>query len=126
MRIYYYYCSTVLGFVEKTEDGYKYTSNIPNEQNLKRNLLVTESRYTLFDSFERECKELFPEFKDFIRSMRPDIINRAKINSGDSEWEMLVKLSKLKYYPSGFYVHEKLNEVRQKSNINQTNDDNIW
>ena len=126
MRIYYYYCSTVLGFVEKTEDGYMYTSNIPNERELKKNLLITESRYTLFDSFERESKELFPEFKEFCRSMRDDILCRAKINSGDSEWDMLVKLSKLKWYPSGFYVQDKLNETKQKKINCQTNDDNTW
>ena len=130
MKIYYYYGTTVLGFVEKTENGYMYTSNIPNEQKLKSKWLITESDYKLFDSFERESEELFPEFKKLIpgddpdeydpmtyyqnayysRRIRPDIIDRAKINFGNSEWEMLVKMSKLNWFPSGFYVQDKLNK----------------
>ena len=145
MKIFYYYGSTVLGFVEKTENGFMYTSNIPNEQKLRSERLITESDYKLFDSFERESEELFSEFKQLIpgndpdeydpttywqnpynRRVRPDTIDRAKINFGDSEWEMLTKMSKLNWFPSGFYVQDKLNEVRQESSRSQASDDNTW
>ena len=123
--LYFYFNSTVLGFIEKTEQGYLYTSIAPNEQRYRYDYSFRND-YSLFDSINRESDVLFPEFKRFLFSRRSDTLERAKIDATDSEWIKLVKLSKLNWFPSGFYVQDKLNETRQKGNISQTNDDNTW
>ena len=118
MKIGFYYNSTLLGYLEKTKNGFAYTSNIPNEKMLikKRFLiygdnsyrLLNSFSYQLWNSFKREKRMLFPEFEDLLItiSRRADIMKRAKIEPTDSRWEKLVKLSALKFYPSGFYVQQ--------------------
>ena len=92
-----------LGVLEKTENGYRYTSYADNEQEL-RDLLIAHD-YTLFGSFKREKKELFPEFKEILKSCsREDIRKDAGIDPHDSMWEKLVKLSILDFLTPNLYV----------------------
>ena len=86
-----FYCSTLLGYLEKTENEYVYTSNIPNEQMLKEKRTLTESEYGLWNSFKRESQKLFPDFEDLLKQWsRADILKRANITPEDSEWENLL------------------------------------
>ena len=41
-------------------------------------------------------------------------------------WEKLVKLSKLNTFPSGFYVQDKVIELKREKNESQTDEDNTW
>ena len=59
---------------------------------------------------------LFIDFQRILsKAKRRDIVERAEINSTDTDWEKLVKLSELMYYPSGFYVQSEENVNKQKS-----------
>ena len=120
MKLYFYYRFTVLGYVEKTDAGYLYTSNIRNEQKLKDSMHLRENNYNLFDSCKRESEVLFTEFKRIIPYKELDVNGQlvpfreggcrrgcrikdaAGIDEEDSDWEKLVKISKIKPCPSGF------------------------
>ena len=94
-----------LGVLERTEKSYRYTSYLDNEQTL-RELLIAHD-YTLFGSFKREKKELFPEFKEILTNCsREDIQKNAGIDLQDSMWEKLVKLSRLNYLTPNLYVQQ--------------------
>ena len=106
MKLSFYYCDTKLGDLEKTEKGYMYTSNIAGEQKLKNQGAVTDSEYSLWNSFKREKKILFPEFEHIIyRCRREDIMEMAGIDPNDSRWGKLVKLSSLNFL-SGFHLKQ--------------------
>ena len=99
-----------MGVLENTEKGYVYTSNTENEQMLLDSKHLAHSMYSLWYSYNRVSKELFIDFQRILsKAKRRDIVERAEINSNDSDWEKLVKLSELKYYPSGFYVQSEEN-----------------
>jgi len=105
MKLKYFYCTHELGILEKVEDGYRYTSNVSNEQMMLQRRLYFRCEYDLWDSNKRTSEELFPAFQKIVADAnREDIVKRAGITPDDSDWEKLVKLSKLKYFPSGFYV----------------------
>ena len=110
------YCTYEMGILEKVENGYKYMSNVENEQMLLDKGLLAYYEYNLWFSYNRESKVLFADFKKFLAEVkRKDILERAGITPEDSKWETLVKLSKLKWFPSGFYVQmleEAKNETR--------------
>ena len=97
-----------MGELEKTDDGYYvYTSNAENEELLLVQGFLSLHGYNLWGSQGRKSKELFQEFKRFVaQAKRADIVKRAGINPEDSEWERLVKLSKLSFFPTGFYVQK--------------------
>ena len=104
MKLYYFFCDTPLGFLTKTEKGYAYTSNIDNEQKFRDHTAVS-CEYSLWGSLNRESRELFPEMERILRECsRKDIQERAGISPQDSKWDRLVKLSRLSFYPAGFYV----------------------
>lgn len=125
MELNFYYGTTLLGIIEKIENVYIYTSNIRNEQILKNKMHLSKTEYDLFDSCKRESEALFVEFKRLLWNNLPDTLERANISFTYSEndlvykpyinttkvteppWEALVKLSKLKWFPSGFYVKDK-------------------
>ena len=100
-----WYCSRQMGMLERTKQGYKYTSNTESEQQLLRQGALDRSEYDLWGSKERESKALFEDFEKILEeTSRKDILERAGINSNDSQWDRLVKLARLKYFPRGFYV----------------------
>ena len=97
-----------MGELEQTEKGYVYNSNIENEQMLINSKLLAHSMYSLWYSYNRVSKELFIDFQRILsKAKRRDIVERAEITSTDTDWEKLVKLSELMYYPSGFYVQSE-------------------
>ena len=99
------YCTHEMGILEKVENGYKYTSNVENEQMLLEKGFIEHSEYSLWSSCGRENNVLFADFDEFLAEVqRKDILERAGITSEDSRWEKLVKLSKLTWFPRGFYV----------------------
>ena len=126
MKVGYYYGSRLLGILEKTEQGYSYTSNTVNEKVLSDRWLLFSGEYPLFNSYKKTSNILFPDFKRILFNedvfagakifgfehnskwgIRKDIMERAKISSDDTEWDVLVKLSKLSWFPSnGFYVSQ--------------------
>ena len=53
-KLVYCFCEVPVGVYEKTEKGYAYTSNIANEQKLRKRSLVFSSKYNLWGSFKRE------------------------------------------------------------------------
>jgi hypothetical protein len=110
------YCSHEMGILEKVENGYKYTSNAENEQMLLEKGFLDHSEYSLWFSYGRENKVLFADFDEFLAEVqRRDILERAGITPADSRWEKLVKLSKLTWYPRGFYVQVLEGETKQDS-----------
>ena len=109
MKICYYYYDKRLGVLEKTKDGYVYNSDIANEQYFRDKMMLkySDRKYGLWHSTNRKSKMLFPEMMNVIRSCRrADIVERAQINPKDSLWDRLVKLSKLNWFPKGFYVQQ--------------------
>ena len=72
MELSFYYRSTLLGCLEKTENGYSYTSNITNEQKLINQMHLSKNNYNLFNSCKRESEALFSEFKRLITLYKPD------------------------------------------------------
>ena len=109
LKIGYYYRSILLGVLEKTENGFIYTSNIANEQYSVDKGILTFSEYGLWNSYKRESKTLFSDFVDLLKSCsRIDILETAKISSTDSRWEILAKLSRLEWGTSSFYVGQIL------------------
>ena len=100
-----YFRRMPLGFLEKTEEGYQYTSYADNEQILRD--LLSAHDYRLWGSFKKEKKELFPEFEGILaRCLREDIQKDAGIVPQDSLWEKLVKLSRLDYLTPNLYVQQ--------------------
>lgn len=108
VKLILFYCTTPLGVLEKSNNGYVYTSNIKNEQRLSEEHLLISSDYNLYNSFKRESRKLFPEFERFIEQTRKDILERAGILPEDSQWDILVKLSQRPTFPSGFYVQQRI------------------
>jgi len=107
MRITLYFYKTPMGVLERNEKGYVYTSYIENEQMLRERRLMSDSEYSLWGSYKRGSKLLFPEFERIIEQCsRQDIVQNAEINSDDSKWDKLIKLSRLQWYPRGFYVQQ--------------------
>ena len=108
MKLSLYYANTKLGDLEKTENGYIYSSNISNEEELKINGVITNSEYSLWYSSKREEKTLFPEFERILEkcSKREDILQLAEIDPNDSEWEQLVKLSGLNWFQSSLCLRQ--------------------
>ena len=108
-----YFRRVPLGFLERTEGGYQYTSYIDNEQILSD--LLFASDYTLFGSYQREKKELSPEFTEILtRCSRKDIRESAGIDDRDSMWEQLVKLSRLSFLTPNFYV-QQTSDIEEES-----------
>lgn len=104
MQLHYYFCDVPLGVLTKTEKGFADTSNIANEQKLRDHIVVS-CEYNLWGCLNRESRELFPEMERFlIKCSRKDIQEMAGISPQDSKWDKLVKLSRLRFYPSGFYT----------------------
>ena len=94
-----------LGELQKTKKGYEYSSEISNEQILKKEYLLTDSEYSLWDSYKKVSDKLFKEFQEILTNCkREDIMREAGIISIDSDWIRLVKLSKLTFFTPGFYV----------------------
>jgi len=92
-----------LGILERTPSGYRYTSNIDNEQAARELLMAYD--YTLWGAVGRESKALFPEFEHILRACRrEDIVEIAGITERDTMWERLVKLSQLQWGTPNFYV----------------------
>jgi len=107
MKISLFYCGMELGWLEKTEKGFSYTSNIEVEQEIREERIRIETQYKLWSSIEREEKNLFLEFEHILMACRrSDIVQDAGIDSNDSRWDKLVKLSKLRWFPQGFYVQQ--------------------
>ena len=101
------YSGHPLGILEKTDNGYRYSSNIEIEQDLKDRGVLMHSEYSLWYSVKRENKKLFPEFVTIINNCRrQDIMEQAGIIPQDSMWGKLVKLSRLSWFPQGFYVRQ--------------------
>jgi len=106
-KIILYYRRIPLGALERTENGYMYSSDFENEQKVKNIGLLTYSEYSLWNSTKRESKKLFPEFLEIInKCSRADIVEMASITSQDSMWDKLVKLSRLEYFTPNFYVQQ--------------------
>ena len=107
MKIGYYYRGILLGMLEKTENGYSYTSDTANEQYIMDGQLLTSDEYKLWNSYKKESKTLFSDFEHVLnRCQRKDILEDAKISSTDSKWEALVKLSKLSWNTCNTYVSQ--------------------
>ena len=117
MKIKYYFCTTELGVLEKTDDNkYVYNSNIPNEQKLSNNSEFKISGYSLAGSTNKESAYLFGEFQQLIHDYsKYDLIRKsAKIKVKDSAWEKLVKYSKLKYFTPGLYTQLADTDIETK------------
>jgi hypothetical protein len=104
IKLKYFYCTLPVGILTKTRKGFSYSSNIEAEQDLLRKKLLSYTEYGLWDSKNREADDLFTDFNLLVAELRKDIITRANIFPQDSNWEKLVKLSDLDFFPSGFYV----------------------
>jgi hypothetical protein len=92
-----------IGVLERTSDGYSYTSNRANEQEIRE--LLGTFEYKLWDSKNRLSKILFPEFERILKSCsREDIVKRARLNTDDTKWNKLVKLSRLNWLTPNLYV----------------------
>ena len=114
LKIGLYYRGCQFGFLEKTENGYSYTSNIRTEERYRPSQVFPQADYSLWGSFKRGSKTLFAEFKYILYSCcrREDIVGRARIEQNDSDWEKLVKLSKLDWFTPSFNV-QQINEDEQ-------------
>ena len=108
MKLFLLFANTRLGVLEKAVDGYVYNSIIENERRLMEVRTLTKSEYELCNSDRRKSDRLFPEFIRIVRFFtRKDILESAGIDSQDSDWIKLVKISKLRIYPgSVFYVQQ--------------------
>jgi len=105
MKLKYMYNTHEMGVLEKVEDGYQYTSNAHNEETLLNQGVLMRNEYGLWGSQKRTSNMLFAEFQEFLaETTRRDILRRAEITADDSDWERLVKLSRLQYFPRDFYV----------------------
>ena len=114
IKLNFYWRGYRLGQIEKTKNGYIYTSNIKNEQRYEMEICST---YKLFGSNERESAELFPEFKKTIEGIETALprilvkdapkyqygsemdalikvaLEKWNISPDDSEWDKLVKFA---------------------------------
>jgi len=107
IKVTLYFRFIPLGFLEKTENGYVYTSYIENEQQTQIMQLLKVYDYSLWSSFKRTKRKLFPEFERIVRECsRADIIKSAGIDSQDSMWDKLVKLSRLSWFTPNLYVQQ--------------------
>jgi hypothetical protein len=108
MELSYCFCGVQLGVLTRTAKGYAYTSNLANEEKL-RDHTVVRGNYNLWWSLKRESRVHFPEMEIFLtQCLRQDIQERAGISQQDSRWDKLVKLSRLHWYPAGFYLEVEL------------------
>ena len=115
MKLSYFFCDTPLGVLRKTKSGYSYTSNIENEQALRMTYRLTESEYTLWNSYQRESNALFPDILEVLRKcLRKDLLIMADVSPQDTEWEILVKVSSLPAFTSGFYLKPTEDEIATK------------
>jgi len=120
VKLTYFYGNVPLGVLEKTEGGYVYTSYTANEEMLQMRGHLYYSEYGLWHSYKRESKKLFPDMENVIDACsRSDIQERAGICPEDSRWKKLVKLSRLKFFPSGFYV-QPTKDMEEESNYHLT------
>ena len=104
IKLKYFYGTTPLGTLERTPKGYKYTSNVRNEQELKDGYILINSNYSLWNSSGEESLELFADIKEVLDTTRGDILERAGVTPEDSTWEMLIKIAQRPTFPSGFYL----------------------
>ena len=104
MRLTYYYCTTPLGILEKTPNGYKYTSNVRNEQRLREKRILSNMTYSLWNSCGEESSELFPDIERVLDETRENTLEMAGVTPQDSKWDKLVKVAQLRAFPSGFYL----------------------
>ena len=113
MKLSLYFCRHQMGVLERIDKDYIYSSNIDTEESLMKQRFLQLHEYSLWYSQNRHSKELFPEFSSILRAVakRKDILKRAEITSKDSDWEKLVKLGELRWFPTGFYV-QTLNEEK--------------
>ena len=115
-KLTFFYCDTPLGFLEKTENGYSYTSYIENEQMLKDKQFLFDFEYDLWYSSNRNSRELFTDIENFLEDFsRADIQERAEINPQDSVWEKLIKFASLNIFPSGFYLQQTKNIEEERN-----------
>ena len=96
-----------LGVLERTENGYRYTSYIENEQKAVNDTPLLAYGYRLQFSSGRESPKLFPEFMGIIDSCsRKDILEQTGISPQDHPWEKLVKLSAVEWLTTNLYVQQ--------------------
>lgn len=118
MRLRYLYGGTVIGELERTEDGrYIYNSDPGNQEKLlTKNSTLGDLPRGLWSSENVESDELPPAFEKLIKDFsREDILTQANIKPGDSKWEQLVKLSTLKVHSSAFHVQQTSSESGTES-----------
>jgi len=125
MKLTYFFCRIPLGVLEKTDNGYAYTSYTANEHWLLNRGSLCYSEYGLWDSYGRESRKLFQDMEELLaQCSRRDILERAGISPQDSRWEKLVKLAQLKFFPSGFYV-QPTGDMEEESNCHLTYHENV-
>ena len=102
-RLTLFFREIPLGFLERTEKGYRYTSYPENEQ-IAYDLLLAND-YSLWHSIRREKKILFAEFEQILQNCRrKDIVEDSGILDTDSRWEKLSKLAALQWFTPNLYV----------------------
>jgi hypothetical protein len=116
MQLTLFYRGIPLGVVERTENGYRYTSYTENEQEPLKRRWFTQSDYNLWGSFKREKPMLFSEFEKIISDCRrSDILEAAEINPKDSLWDKLVKLSHLNWHQSNNFYVQQTGDMEEES-----------
>ena len=115
MKLKYFYNTTPLGTLEKTQEGYKYTSNVRNEERLREKRILSNMNYSLWNSSGQESADIPPDIMKALATMRGEILERAGVTPEDSIWDVLVKVSRRKTLPSGFYLQE--DELTQETDI---------
>jgi len=102
------YRTVVLGQLSKNSNGdFVYESNLQNEEKLLKQGVLTKSEYELWGSDKRSSDTLFPDIKNILKNFsREDILATAGINSSDSDWNKLVKLSKFEVGSTNLYIQQ--------------------
>jgi len=104
-QLTYYSFGTPLGILEKSNIGYIYTSYTGNEHYYREYKRPAHFSYELWNSDKKGLLLLPYDIYEFLNNCkREDIVAKAKIEPNDSEWERMVKLSKLNVMEGRFYV----------------------
>lgn len=99
------YRECLLGYLTFADEQYIYNSYTVGEDFARRHYPVAMDLYGLYKSKNKTSKEIFPILSDFLEATsRGDIVERAGIVATDSDFEKLVKFSKLNIQSDEFYI----------------------
>ena len=104
-KLTYFSFGTPMGILSKANIGYIYTSYVGNEIYYKDYKNVAHISYELWNYNEKSFFNFPFDIREFLSNCkRKDIVEDARIEPCDSDWDRLVKLSKLNFGDSRFYL----------------------